>query len=78
MARPSIFRQAALDRLSSPEQLDELMHVTDPRAWMALGALGLVLVTALAWGVWGSIPTKVKAEGILIRGERLFKVAAPG
>jgi len=40
MTRPSIFRQAALDRLSSPEQLDRLMQVTLPTGWIALVAPG--------------------------------------
>ena len=33
--RGSIFRKAALERLSSPERLDQLMQVTRPRAWLA-------------------------------------------
>ena len=32
----SIFRKAALERLSSPEQLDYLMSITSPIAWIAL------------------------------------------
>ena len=36
-----IFRKVALERLSSPEQLDQLLQVTDPKGWMALGALAL-------------------------------------
>lgn len=62
-----IFRQAALDRLSSPEQLDQLMRVTTPRGWIALAVLGAILLTALVWGVLGSIPTKVTGTGILIK-----------
>lgn len=62
-----IFRKVALERLSSPEQLDQLVQVTNPRGWLALGGLGLMLLAALAWGIWGSIPTEAAGEGILIR-----------
>jgi len=62
-----IFRKVALERLSSPEQLDQLMQVTDPKGWLALGAMGVLLLTSLAWGVFGSIPTEASGEGILLR-----------
>jgi HlyD family secretion protein len=62
-----IFRKVALERLSSPEQLDQLVQVTNPRGWLALGALGAMLLTAIGWGIWGSIPTDATGEGIVIR-----------
>lgn len=78
MSGRPIFRQAALDRLSSPEQLDERMQVTPPSAWMALAAVGLLLLSAIAWSIFGRLPTAVHGEGILIRGGRIFKVSAVG
>lgn len=77
MAR-SLFRKAALDRLSSPERLDTLMQVTSPRDWMALWALGGVVCCALVWGVFGSIPTRVDGQGILLRGGSLREIRAEG
>lgn len=62
-----IFRKVALERLSSPEQLDQLLQVTDPRGWLALVALGALILTSLGWGVFGSIPTEATGEGILLR-----------
>lgn len=62
-----IFRKVALERLSSPEQLDQLVQVTDPRGWLALSGLGALLLAALGWGIWGSIPTQARGEGILVR-----------
>ena len=38
-----IFRKVALERLSSPEQLDQLMQVTSPKGWLALAGLGALL-----------------------------------
>lgn len=72
----SIFRKAALDRLSSPEQLDQLMQLTRPRAWAALLGLVALLVAAAAWGVLGSIPTRVEGQGILVRSGGISAVHA--
>ena len=73
-----IFRKVALERLSSPEQLDQLMQVTTPQGWLALGALGCVLATALGWGIFGSIPTEATGEGILLRRGGVSEVVATG
>lgn len=62
----NIFREVSLERLSSPEQLDELIKVTSPRAWFALIAMGCILICAIAWGFLGSIPTKIGGQGILL------------
>lgn len=70
----SVFRKVSLDRLASPEQLDQLLKVTDPRGWLALAALALVLVTAGGWGVAGRIPESVAGMGILVKSGGVFEV----
>jgi HlyD family secretion protein len=62
-----IFRKVALERLSSPEQLDQMVQVTDPKGWLALAGLGALLLAAIVWGIWGSIPTQAQGDGILLR-----------
>jgi multidrug resistance efflux pump len=71
--RRTIFRQVALERLSSPEQLDQLMHITTPRGWLALLALIGLIVTVVAWSFNDTIPTQVLGRGILIRGGQLAR-----
>ena len=78
MKQESLFRKAALERLSSPEQLDLLMQVTSPRGWLILAALGLILVTAVLWSIFGVIPTKITGKGILIRSGGVFDVVTMG
>ncbi len=73
-----IFRKIALDRLSSPEQLDHLMQVTSPKGWLAMLAAAGVLVVALLWGIFGSLPTSVHGSGILIRGGSVYDVISVG
>lgn len=73
-----IFRKAALDRLSSPEQLDQVMRITRARSWLALGALLLVLSVVVVWGYTGEIPTKVDGQGIIVRAGTVLNVVTLG
>lgn len=67
-----IFRASAIERASSPEQLDHLVKITRPFDWAMVGVIFLVLGTTLTWGVLGRIPTRAPAEGMLVRsGERI-------
>jgi HlyD family secretion protein len=77
MADPkSLFTKAALERLSSPEQLDMLMRVTSPIGWLALDTVGVCLLIGLVLGIFGTIPNKVDGKGILIRGGSVLQVEA--
>ena len=72
------FRQAALDRLSSPEQLDQLMRVTTPKGWIALVALCSVLLAATLWSVMGRIPTTISGGGVLIKSGGIYDIDVLG
>jgi HlyD family secretion protein len=61
-----IFRETATERLSSPEQLDQLVAITRPFDWAAAIAMALGLIVLVTWGVLGKIPTRVEGEGILL------------
>lgn len=76
--RKEIFRSVALERLSSPEQLDQLMQVTTPRGWLLLIGVAALLVTAATWSVFGSVPERIDGQGILIRSGGVLEVEAPG
>ncbi len=73
-----IFRPEALERLSSPEQLDELMVVTDSKAWIALAAIGIGLAIALLWSVVGSVPASIHGSGLLLREGGIYEIQAGG
>lgn len=52
MAAPdSIFRKAALERLASPERLDERLRLPAYPAWL-LAALGWLLAGVAIFAVW--------------------------
>ena len=58
-----IFRKSALDRISSPEQLNDYLKVTGPGIWCILGGLAAVFVAFFIWGLTGSIPQTVEISG---------------
>lgn len=66
--KQQIFRAVALERASSPEQLDYLVVITRPFDWIVGLVILLALAAAITWGVVGRIPTRVPGEGILISG----------
>jgi len=74
--RKDLFTKAALEKLSSPEQLDVLMQVTKPMGWIGLATTGFLLAMGVAWGIFGSIPIRVDGKGILIIGGSLIDVEA--
>ncbi len=76
--RTDIFRKVALDRLSSPEQLDQIVQTTTPHLWVAMAAAFLLLGAALFWGIEGSIPTKASGDGLMVRRGGVLKVVSIG
>ena len=67
-----IFRKKSLDKLKSPESLDECIKVTNPGVWLILAAIILLLVGACVWGAFGHIdsicPISVHAENGVLTG----------
>lgn len=66
MARDSIFRQEAIDRMQSPDDLQGLLTVVECRSWLILGSIGFICAAGLAWAFLGSIPVTVDGIGVLI------------
>ncbi len=66
----SVFRKKSLERLSSPERLEQLIQVVKPQDWLALATLGALVVFALGWSIFGRIPITVSGRGVLIRPQQ--------
>lgn len=62
MENNDLFRKKAVERITSPEKLNDYIHVTSPSIWMALGAIIVLLVGALVWATFGNIYTTVRKE----------------
>jgi len=63
------FRKAALEKLSTPEKLDQLIKVTSPKAWIALLVIIFALGTGIGWAFFGNVKTKLNVVGVLLGGE---------
>ena len=66
-----IFRASALQRATSPEELDHLVAITKPSDWILAAVLTVTLVGAIAWGIYGRIPSRVSGQGILVGNGRV-------
>ncbi len=73
-----LFRKEPLERLSSPEQLDQLMQVVGPRSWLPLAALGGLTCVAIVWSIVGRLPMTVVGQGVLIRPQKIVVVQTLG
>jgi HlyD family secretion protein len=73
-----LFRESALERLSSPEQLDQQLQVTSPKGWIALTAIWVLLVGVIAWSILGAVHTREEGHGIIVTGGGLQVVVAEG
>jgi HlyD family secretion protein len=75
-SKQHIFRQVALERLSTPEQLDQAMRVTAPLERLVLIALAVLLSIGLGWSFVTTVPVRVSAQGILLGSGGVLTVAA--
>jgi biotin carboxyl carrier protein len=64
--KQDIFSQEALERLRSPEQLDAVIKVTQPVAWMAVITLSFLVVSIVLWSVFGVMSVSVPCVGMVI------------
>jgi multidrug efflux pump subunit AcrA (membrane-fusion protein) len=71
-----LFRQEALERLRSPDQLDKLFAPTTPVAWIALATVLLLVLSALVWSVFGVMATKVSGTGLIIDAEGVVNISS--
>lgn len=72
----SPFRERSLQSLSSPDQIDRLMRVTNSRNWLLLLALTSLIAVVVVWSIVGRIATTVEGQGILIKTGGVLDVVA--
>ena len=74
----SIFRKESLERLSSPDRLDQLLRVIKPQAWIILVALAFGMAIVITWSILGSIPSTANGTAILIKPKKVVPFQSPG
>lgn len=71
------FRQKALKKISSPEDISQSLKVVRPKHAIVFVGVALVLTFFLIWGFKGSLPIFIDGSGILIQEKGLRQVKIP-
>ncbi|MEU9236611.1 HlyD family efflux transporter periplasmic adaptor subunit [Streptomyces subrutilus] len=71
------FRQKALSKLQSPEELDLPVRFARPQGRLVLAVTVLVMAAAAFWAVTGTVSAKLSAPGILTRAEGSYVLQSP-
>ena len=50
-----LFRKKTIERISSPEQLNDFIKVARPSVWMVMAAIVILLVGAVVWACVSTI-----------------------
>ena len=61
-----LYRKSALERLSSPEQLDKALKVSSPFSWLVLIGIAVIIAVTVVWSIVGTIPVTVTAPGTVV------------
>lgn len=56
-----IFRKKSVDKLQSPENLNDYLRVSNPGMWLLLAAIVILLVGTCIWGIFGEINSSAPA-----------------
>jgi HlyD family secretion protein len=76
VADRQIFREAALERLSTPDRLDQGLKIVGSAEWIGLGALVALIVIGAIWALTIRVPITVAGSGILLEPGGLFEVTS--
>lgn len=63
-----LFRRKSLDKVSSPEQLNDYIQVSPPSVWMILAAIIVFLAGVCVWGMCSRLDTVLKVAGACDNG----------
>lgn len=60
----TLFRKKNLERISSPEQLNDYIKVSNPSVWLIISAMIIIAVAFSIWAFSGNITSEVSATGV--------------
>ena len=58
-----LFKKSSMERITSPEKLNDYIQVSNPASWMVLGAALAILLGMLIWGIFGQLTESVDFRG---------------
>ena len=66
--KKELYRQKSIERVSSPEQLNDYIKVSSPGVWAVLAAVVVLLIGALVWSVFSRLENTVPAVVVVEDG----------
>ena len=72
--KASLFREKNLERIETPEKLNDYLRVTSPGVWLLLGTVIAVLIGICIWGVFGRIQATAPTAIVTANGESVCLV----
>ncbi len=71
-----LFRNKALERLRSPEQLDAPSKLIRRKTSLALSATAFIILSGLIWGIFGTLPKTIEGRAILVHPGKTVTIEA--
>lgn len=66
--KEEIFRKKSIERVNSPDQLNDYIRVASPGVWTVLAAVIILLAGICVWGVFGHLDTVLDAAAVCENG----------
>jgi hypothetical protein len=74
----NLFRKKSIERISSPEQLNDYLRVTSPSTWIILIAVIVLLAGLLLWSSVTTIESYVEGSGEVKNGVMTIRFSDQG
>lgn len=72
--KDGLFRKKSMEKIVSPEQLNDYITVSTPAVWLVLSCIVLLLTGMCVWGVFGSLETVIEAAAVSSGGKTVCYV----
>ncbi len=74
MSKP-LFRQKSMEKITSPEQMNDYIRVSNPGIWMVLAAVIVLLAGVCVWGIFGRLDTSLQTGGVCQNGRLIVYIS---
>lgn len=76
MLMNNLFRKTAIDKISSPDDLDKNVQVVSIHGWIALISAIVLILIVIVWSYVGNISTFIEGSGIVMYGSGIENITA--